>query len=867
MMIRGSYETLVGTEGVEVANSEKELTNEIATYYTLAPMTKRINASKQTIVDVLVSACETQTGSPVFRNVFFSKFCLVASLKFSESEKERRKVLCFDLDYLENSGYKGDPFTSADAELLVADLCAWLDKSMCGLSEIITFEEEPCVVMAGNFDDKAVSVHVYFPRLTRLSRKDDLFKSHQKELDELNGVLKKYSLSVDASIDTSGLKLPFMDKKLKDGTMRGRCATVVLVKNIELPSFRSFFETVHPYVTKADETFERTIEWLTQEMEEEIESGEEQRTRIDVDDYETVIERIRAAIPEYEGVEFRIKDGRIYIPQSTFCPLKTEATDCPVNHHGSIGKVHFVQCGSTKGFLRCFVCKGEIEISVNGLTKQERAVLDRWGSSYAKMADEVLRLPLVLSNNEVAPVKVMTRKAFFDAENMTGRTIGVDTGKKKLTYYQEHVWAIDQPVFPNYPLGLICDPSGFHDPRYFNTWMGFDRKVMLESEKLEEENLTIEQLSAIVPNWTRMIVSNICDNDDDTLSYYLDWHGHLFQRPSEKPRTALVLRGTPGCGKSMSADFMLKICGPEVGTSVQLQDFTGDFNSVLADKRFVVVEEAIKSDKKFDHGRHNVLKNLITERTVISRQKFKDARSISSFSCFNFISNDDNPVHVETGDRRFVFFKCDYRVYPNGSTEQQHFVAELAAERDNPRCLAAIYQLLMRRDLTEFDPTKFRENRGLWDGVYDGLDELNKYLYGLFLTGNMADDETIADEYVQKCVRVALTYNQFQFVTREQMMSDVFSRENYYYPKALLLYCARKSVPHLSDIALWKRLGELFGGAAVRTTFKHKQVEANGESAKVFVFPPLEVCQETFSRFVRGGKTADLRIFNEWRVV
>jgi len=862
MNIGWVYSKLATSGDVEVCNSEKDLSTGIATYYTLAPSMKRINASKQTIIDLMVKECEVQTGQAEFCDVFFGNFCLVASLKFTDSETDRRKVLCFDLDYLPNNGHTGETFTLMDAELLVADLCVWLEESMTGLGEIIVFEEEPCVVLAGNFADKPVSVHVYFPRLTRLNRESDLLKSHQRELDSLNEVLKKYSLSVDASIDKSGLKLPFMDKKLKTGQMRGACAKALLIKNIELPTFREFFEVVHPYVVPTDATFERTIEWSNETIDdEEEEAGGVVRTRVLVGDSESLIERFREAFPAYEGVDFTIKDGRIFIPQSTYCPLKLNATDNPAFHHGSAGKVHISHCGSTKSILRCFVCSGEIEIALQGLTRDEERVMDYWGERYAKMGAKVLRFPLLSESGELTSYEIMSRKDFFDAEQQSGRTIQIGEGKKA-KHIQEHVWALDQPGFPSYPLGLVCDPTGRNDSRQYNTWNGFNHKVLKMAETMEE--MANQELTDLVPFWGNMIIHNICGGDDDMINYYLSWHAYLFQNPSRKPRTALVLHGPQGCGKSMSSQFFTGICGDNASVSLKVSNITADFNSIMDGKRYVVVEEALKDGRRFDQERHNTLKNLITEHNVISTKKYHDAQNTKSFSCFTFLSNSEHPVNIETGDRRFVMFDCGYRVHNNNTREQVEFATAVARESEDVKCLAAIYLLLMRRDISNFNPAVFKESNGRWSSIYDGLDETDKYIYSLFLTGDMGDEPVVDNYVLNACMAVSAVNQQFD-VAVDDMARDVFgdNRRNYQYPKVLLFYHFHKACPHVTSQGLWLRFGKIFPRHPVAHTFRHGRVGTN--RVKTFTLPSQTDCQEAFSRYVRKSETADLRIFNEWK--
>ena len=79
----------------------------------------------------------------------------------------------------------------------------------------------------------------------------------------------------------------------------------------------------------------------------------------------------------------------------------------------------------------------------------------------------------------------------------------------------------------------------------------------------------------------------------------MTWIAHIFQRPGEKPGTAVVIRGDKGAGKSTVAEWLGAALGRYALDLADDKLLTGQFNAHQQGKLFVISEESTwAGDKK-----------------------------------------------------------------------------------------------------------------------------------------------------------------------------------------------------------------------------------------------------------------------------
>lgn len=175
------------------------------------------------------------------------------------------------------------------------------------------------------------------------------------------------------------------------------------------------------------------------------------------------------------------------------------------------------------------------------------------------------------------------------------------------------------------------------------------------------------RLVPVAGNWDniRALFLHLVGNDPDALEYFLDWCAWPLQKirnkepPNEghyKNGTSVVLRGDPGAGKG-TAMTILKLCyGLSNCVELGQEDLDGKFHSNLIDKLFVVGNEVMSSSNR-SLQTANKLKSWITDPVIPCEGKYSDAGETENNFNIIFTSNDDRPMLVEKGDRRYTIFQ------------------------------------------------------------------------------------------------------------------------------------------------------------------------------------------------------------------
>lgn len=179
----------------------------------------------------------------------------------------------------------------------------------------------------------------------------------------------------------------------------------------------------------------------------------------------------------------------------------------------------------------------------------------------------------------------------------------------------------------------------------------------------------------------------LCNNNDDLFNYFMTWLAHLVQHPATKPGTALLLVSSPGAGKNVFFDIFRDVIGCVHYMLVNNTDrVLSRFNAHLATKLLVVMDEAT-FDKS--HEGAAVMKSLITQTDTVLEKKFTDAMTVKSYERYVLLSNDENPIKIDRGDRRY----CCLDVSDERVGNHAYFDWFTACYRDTDS-LRAVYSML-----------------------------------------------------------------------------------------------------------------------------------------------------------------------------
>lgn len=168
-------------------------------------------------------------------------------------------------------------------------------------------------------------------------------------------------------------------------------------------------------------------------------------------------------------------------------------------------------------------------------------------------------------------------------------------------------------------------------------------------------------------NWApvRELFLHLVGGDVDALEYTLDWYAAPLQKirnrvdphkDSYKTGTGLVLRGDPGAGKGLAMQIVSLCYGVHNRVVLGQDDLDGKFHTNIEDKLFVVCNEVMSSSNRSAQTA-NKLKSWITDPEIPCEGKHADAKMTENHFNIVFTSNDDRPVIIDKGDRRYSVFQ------------------------------------------------------------------------------------------------------------------------------------------------------------------------------------------------------------------
>jgi hypothetical protein len=164
-------------------------------------------------------------------------------------------------------------------------------------------------------------------------------------------------------------------------------------------------------------------------------------------------------------------------------------------------------------------------------------------------------------------------------------------------------------------------------------------------------------------------VHNVVSGGDVKVAHWiLSWFADIYQDPTNKPGTALILVGAQGAGKSTLSGLLGGALGAPMdvrnafpGTFFSFTDkidqLVGKFNEHLEGKLLIQLEEVIQNAGS--KGRDNlqnasILKSLITKQYDLVEPKGHKIREVKNVARYIFTSNSvDRAQRIEQGDRRY----------------------------------------------------------------------------------------------------------------------------------------------------------------------------------------------------------------------
>lgn len=239
-------------------------------------------------------------------------------------------------------------------------------------------------------------------------------------------------------------------------------------------------------------------------------------------------------------------------------------------------------------------------------------------------------------------------------------------------------WLMDKPVkdeaFNRRLMNMGLPRKGLDDWKVWVPVFNYRRCIYTTHQLLvvngHETIYNTYRPSRLIPtagSWDniRELFLHLVSGDVAALEYTLDWYARplqmIYRKQSPvngayKNGTSLVYRGDPGSGKNTAMDIVRLCFGATNCVTLGQEDLDGRFHSNLLDKLFVVGNEVMSSSNRSGQTA-NKLKSWVTDPLIPCEGKFADAGEAQNNFNIVFTSNDERPLLIEKGDRRYSVFQ------------------------------------------------------------------------------------------------------------------------------------------------------------------------------------------------------------------
>jgi hypothetical protein len=315
-----------------------------------------------------------------------------------------------------------------------------------------------------------------------------------------------------------------------------------------------------------------------------------------------------------------------------------------------------------------------MEISENSAEDYNEDLLEELNKKYAVVPIGNKMLILDIAEHEI---RFFTRVDFNLA--LQNRTAIDDSGTAPKPIPASKWW-LEHPERREYK-SVDFLPGIGTTPDVFNMWHGFSVQP-----KGGLEN---------IPLFHELIDEVICSGNEKWALYLWSWLAHMIQYPDEKPGVAVVLRSdAQGVGKSRFAEYVGSLIVRHFSTVTHGRHIHGNFNSHLKDTLLLFGDEAVWGG---DKSTESILKQLITEPTMIIEMKGKDVFEVRSFLRLMLATNSEWAAPVSLTDRRYFVLNVS-----NSRKNDHDFFKKLIYEQTHGGS-ESLLQALMDFDLSDFE--------------------------------------------------------------------------------------------------------------------------------------------------------------------
>jgi hypothetical protein len=197
--------------------------------------------------------------------------------------------------------------------------------------------------------------------------------------------------------------------------------------------------------------------------------------------------------------------------------------------------------------------------------------------------------------------------------------------------------------------------------------------------------------------WHRVMDHIFTDTEAESRKWFEQWVAFPMQHPGTKLKTACILWGGQGTGKSFVAETIMRVYGEHNATKFDNMRLNSNFNDWAEHKQFAVGEEIVvnPNEKK---AVAEMLKTLITDTTININRKYVNSYRLPNCMNLMALSNHAASMKLEEDDRRWFVHQV------KSAKMQPELYRPFDVWSKSAEGLSALFHYFLTLDLSGFDP-------------------------------------------------------------------------------------------------------------------------------------------------------------------
>lgn len=186
------------------------------------------------------------------------------------------------------------------------------------------------------------------------------------------------------------------------------------------------------------------------------------------------------------------------------------------------------------------------------------------------------------------------------------------------------------------------------EPGVFSLFRGYDYKVL--------DDVDMDLISPFL-NHIREVIAN---GNVKIYTYILNWIAKILQTPDYQSGIVIMILGAQGTGKNTFSDAISQLMRRYAQPNLSMNSVVGGWNTLLRNMKLAVINELqsqTNNNNKYKDG--DDLKTIITEDTIVIKEKYVNDMVMKNVCNFIMISNNNTPFRIEMGDRRYLVVRTN----------------------------------------------------------------------------------------------------------------------------------------------------------------------------------------------------------------